>query len=284
MIIPRHTAGNLSSLTKLIAEEGITFFDFGCSNGDGTLHMQSITGRKGLGFDVDPAKLKVAAERGILCTSVDIFTLPDHPLVPDTIIFHMLEHLESLANAKQMIEKACIVSTRAVLIRQPYFDADTRLFHQGFKTFYSHWTGHPNRMTTSDFYFVLSAYRAQGLIKDFVIAYRGLITNSSDDRIHPLDSPIDSHQYNPKVHPKKTMGVRFNFPVFEEIQVLVDIDGNDFRPIKALCTWEHVACDTHSRTWHNPHARISVKAYGAKLKSDLRSRFRGRIAAEQSQD
>lgn len=226
-VIPNERVSSVHALQSLISEHRIQFFEFGCSKGDGLAWTQQRTGRAGLGFDVDPKKLKIAGEKGLLCCNLDILALPDKKLVSFTTLFHILEHLESVKLAREFIYKACAVSRNYVYIRQPYFDADSWLFYMGFKTFYSHWTGHRNRMILPDFYYMLEEFRAKELIREYKLAVKMPIRDSSSQMIHDLASPKDSLHYDSRSHPSKTAGVHFPYPVFYETLAVLEMGGRE---------------------------------------------------------
>jgi hypothetical protein len=268
MIVDPEIVANESSLREFVAAHDIAFFDFGCSAGGGTKRTEGQLGRRGIGFDIDPEKLKLADAAGMTCCEFDLLTLPAAKVVEQTIIFHMLEHLYSVEQARQFIDKAVEVSTDYVVIKQPYYDSDTDLFRMGLKTYYSHWTGHRNQMTTPDFWFILDALRRDGLIKDFVIGYKMPIASSSHPILHPLASRINCHDYDAAVNPPKPMDVVLDFPLYYEIQVEIDIRG-----LGSGALWAHLAPDAIAYDSRNGEqsrlayaesvARLKKASYGA---------------------
>ncbi|RKY06216.1 MAG: hypothetical protein DRP56_07820, partial [Planctomycetota bacterium] len=89
-LIPFEQIARSDNLKSLIDEKNIRFIDFSCSHGSGVLWTQKKTKAKGLGFDINPRKLKQAAQKGVLCSPFDILNLPERKLVSFTTIFHML--------------------------------------------------------------------------------------------------------------------------------------------------------------------------------------------------
>lgn len=244
MIIPEENISNVQKLKSLISKYNIDFFDFGCSHGEGLLWTQNITGTNGFGFDIDSNKLESASGKGVFCTSFDILKLQDDKLVSFTTIFHMLEHLYSVHEAELFIRKACMISIDNVFIKQPFFDADAWLFSQGLKTFYSHWSGHRNKMNTPDFYNILKRLMDQKLIKSFAIAYKKPIKNTDDEIIHSLDSPIDSMRYDKKIHPQKPVNVSINYPVFYEIMAVLDVSNKGYGKLWSILKPDYVIYDS----------------------------------------
>jgi len=275
-IISAEAIQQIQSLKSLIADESIEFFDFGCSHGSGVLWTQKNSGKIGLGFDIDRKKLEMAAGKGILCTQYDILKLPDEKLVPFTTIYHMLEHLDSLDLARKFIQKACMVSRKNVFIRQPYFDADTWLAEHGLKTYYSDWTGHKNLMTTSDLRCILYDLRRQGVIKDFAIGYYRPIKDSDSQYIHPIESPKDSHEYDPKKHPPKPAKINFEYPVFYEIILSLDIDGSGLCDLWYKRNPDTVVFDSKDKKCENPFESKQGRLKKNRDKLEIKSFYRSR--------
>lgn len=254
MIDPIHFEDPIA-IRKLISDFSISFFDFGCSHGGSVIWVQNKLKAIGLGFDIDLEKIKLASSKDVFCCNFDILKLPDEKFIPYTTIFHMLEHLNNVTEAKEHINKACIISKDSVYIKQPFFDSDPLLFKDGFKTFYSHWTGHPNKMTTPDFFFILEDLIHKNIISDYLIGYKLPITNSDSYYIHPLDSPIDSKYYDPNKHPPKNSDVSFAYPLFYEIMIAIDINGNGFGEL-----WEKLAADCIAYSSQRCKKKLNAKS------------------------
>lgn len=213
-------------IKKLVQTEKIDFFDFGCSNGDSLLFGTNILGgHKGLGIDINNDKILSTREKNLLAINYDIKKLPNKKLVDFTIMSHFLEHVPNIKDVECFIAKACLVSKDFVFIRQPFFDADGLLLAEKLKTYYSDWKGHPNTMSSLQFYTILRTLKNKGIIKHFIIGARDKISNSNHPRIHPLTSEIDQHNYDPKIHPKKNSNIKLEFELYFEIIVIISIDA-----------------------------------------------------------
>ncbi len=243
LFIPPKIVSDVSRLRKSLRKHHIGFFDFGCSRGGATLMISRCTGLTGLGFDRDISKLKLALKNGVHCSNADILDIPDEPFVPFVIMFDFLEHLDSRAAVYTFIDKACRVSSDNVFISQPFHDADQLLFADGFKTYYSHWRGHKNSTTSTDFFHHLCELRERSVISDFLIGYKYPILSSDHAAIHSLSSPIDCLQYDSTKHPPKTHNFYFSYAVFAKIIVMIDISGNGYKSIEQL-SCDHIAIDT----------------------------------------
>jgi len=220
-------------IARLVEEHGVQFFDFGCSNGGSIEHVNTKYDRdsKGMGFDISQTKLEEASSRDHLVSNFDILSLPEQPMVGYTTMFHILEHIDSQATVSGFIQKACAVSRDFVFIIQPFFDADAFLFAHGLKLFWSDWGGHPNRMTTLEMYLILNALYRDKKIEGFKIFGKGLICDSSYAQILPLNTLFDQQDYDPDEHPPKRTDLVFDFPVFKELAVLIEVrkgSGEEF--------------------------------------------------------
>jgi hypothetical protein len=194
------------------------FLDFGASTGGSLQFAQKVLGgTRGLGVDIDPKKVQKARDAGFECMQGDMtqLELPDRS-VRFVIMSHVLEHLPGLDLVEGSIRSAARVARDFVYIQGPFFDADQDLARQGLKFYWSDWTGHPCHLTTSQ---LTRIFRKLGL-RDTRMFVRGAITHSSNEALHPLDSPLDQHGYDPSVHPpKETFQLRV--PVFREIVACV---------------------------------------------------------------
>ncbi|MCF8468320.1 MAG: hypothetical protein K9G33_13035 [Sneathiella sp.] len=200
-----------------VRAENFDFLDFGCSRGGSIEWGKKLFGaQKGLGIDIDPKKVQEAREAGHNAIKFDLLKIPPRKLVRFTLLSHFLEHVPDLTLVETFVRKACDVSKEFVLIKQPYFDSDGPLLQNGFKTYWSDWTGHPNRMSTLDLFLLLSRLKNEGCIKAFSLHAKVPITSSDDKHIHPIASPRDQHQYDSAKHPPKPNAIKFSFPVFYE--------------------------------------------------------------------
>jgi hypothetical protein len=228
----QHEPATPDEFARYVGDNAIDFLDFGCSSGNSLKLGQSVLGgREGLGIDRSPKKITQARESGLRAIVFDIDQIPDRKLVRFTILSHFLEHVPDLKAVRRFILKACQVSTHFVLIKQPYFDTDGYLLKHGFKTFWSDWHGHPNRMSTMSLFQILRDLRSGGHLERYSIHAKGRILTSTDARIHPLQSPIDQHEYDPARHPPKPSEMVFDAPVYYETVAFVsirDMDSTEF--------------------------------------------------------
>lgn len=211
--------------------EDYDYIDFGCSNGNSLIYGQNLfQGKHGIGVDNDPEKImqakktlqneKFQSQHTAMC--MDVLNLEDENLEKQfkfTTCIHFLEHLAGYTQVQKAIQTAIKLSTDFVFILQPNKDHDVTLFKNGFKTYYSHWSGHTSLTSSYEFYKILEECRQEKHIKDYVIFYNELIKNSQDPIIHPLTSPIDQHDYDENIHDQKRK-TKFK-GVYKEIGVLI---------------------------------------------------------------
>ncbi|MDE0442167.1 MAG: class I SAM-dependent methyltransferase [Gammaproteobacteria bacterium] len=193
------------------------FLDIGSSKG-GSIDFakNQLGGKRGLGVDINPANIEHLRRRGYDCLLGDIteMTFPAKS-VRFAVMNHVLEHLP-LHKVYKAVHCAKTVATDFIYIRGPYFDSDAYLRRHGLKFYWSDWHGHTCHVTTS----LLRAVLRRLQLEDFLILGRTPVNDSLDDSIHPLDSPIDQHQYDPREHPPKPT-VGFDPPLHREVVCLV---------------------------------------------------------------
>lgn len=203
------------------------YFDFGCSDGANIRFVEQYWPTlHGLGVDIDSRKIELAVKSGHDAIVYNILNLPTRKNTRFVTMSHFLEHLNSVSDAAKMIRKAIDIAEGFVLIRQPWFDADGLLLSHGLKFYWSHWHGHPNRMSTMDFYAILFPELSAGRIHGYEIFGRGLIKTTGDSCFIPLDAPIDQHHYDSTKHGFRPARMELPIPVFKEIVVVIKI-GQD---------------------------------------------------------
>ena len=214
------------------------FLDFGASSG-GCIDfaVRSLGGRKGLGVDMDPAKVARMRTLGYDCIEGDITSL-DLPAksVRFVTMSHVLEHLPGLDAVAFAIASAARVASDFLYIQGPYFDADAALARRGLKFYWSDWSGHSCHLTTDQ---LGSLLRRTGL-RHYTTMVRVPVVGSVDPCIHPLSSPRNQHDYEPGVHPPK-QAVAFEPPLYREMVCVVRLrrfDGwEDVLRARKGCEW-----------------------------------------------
>ena len=223
-------------LDQLIKFYGYDFLDFGCSKGASLeWACKVLGGLKGLGIDIDSRKVNLTVSKGFDACEFDILRISDRKQVDFVVMSHLLEHIPDLSVAMGIVRKACQVARKFVFIKQPFFDADSYLLEHGLKMFYSDWKGHPNSMTSLDFFKLMRDLKASGLVDHFVISAKKKVIGSMDPAIHPLASSRDRHFFDEQIDPPKDCSLLFSVPVFQEIVVIATMSGG-FDGLDALAS------------------------------------------------
>lgn len=209
--------------------DGYDFIDFGASKGGSiNLGVKQLGGTKGLGIDMDPKKVKLMKSKGYDCIEADVTQLGfPSDSVRFVVMSHFLEHLPNLQAVEDSIKSAARVASDFLFIQGPYFDADEFLESRGLKFYWSDWHGHPCHLTTHQLREILSKLG----LHDYVMMGCEEVTSSEDPAVHPLNSPIDQHAYDPEIHPEKPL-MEFPQPLYRSIVCCVRL-----RPIEY---WESI--------------------------------------------
>ncbi len=196
------------------------FVDFGASKG-GSIDFAKfyLGGKNGLGIDISTEKIEAMIASGYDCIHGDITNLENIPddSVRFVVLSHVLEHLYNIEDISKSIKEALRIATDFVFIQGPYFDGDEYLKQHGLKFYWSDWHGHTYHLTTQDLDNILEDTQTVHRYKSF---YREEVKDSSSPYIHPIDSPIDQHDYDSQKHPPKDT-IHFTQKMYKEIICIV---------------------------------------------------------------
>lgn len=216
----------------LLAQGRFDALDFGCGHGSSVEFINKKLGfERVLGIDSDERRVAIACQGGIEAIHGNAVDL-DAPAkcLEASFMFHFLEHLESLDCAKKVLSTACRASRAFILIRQPFFGADEFLFKLGLKLAWSTWCAHTNRMTTLDFWAILTDLQRGGDLHDFFISYAIPIESSLDSQVLPLSADNDALFYDVAQGGKPSICLE---GVYREVAVLIRLhSGVDVDPIE----------------------------------------------------
>ena len=256
---------NSNKFLELIKKNNIDFLDFGCSKG-GSLEFAKkyLGGLKGLGIDIDDAKIKETKLHGHDAINYDIKNIPNKKMVRFCILSHFLEHVPNLSDVSSFVNKACSISKDFVYIQQPYFDADSYLFKKGLKLYWSDWRGHPNRMTSLDIHLLLRDLAEKNEM-EWSIHARKKIRNSNDTSVHSIKSDRNQHQYDAEVHPPKDFKIDFEDYIFYEIITVISFPGYNHDSILNNIRYDHTIFYSNEQA-HNKKQTI-VERFKRKLKN-----------------
>ncbi|MCP5150348.1 MAG: methyltransferase domain-containing protein [Ectothiorhodospiraceae bacterium] len=195
------------------------FLDLGASHGDSlTWARRALSVARGLGVDSSPAKVAAALAAGHDCVRADATALdaPDGS-VDHVVMSHFLEHLPDATAVERALRGAVRLARRSVVVRGPWFEADTWLRTRGLKLYWSDWTGHRCHVDRTLLACVLDAVDCH----DYALFARGRVDDASSPVVLPIDAPPDQHDYVASHGPKPD--VRFAGNVYREIWAVVRI-------------------------------------------------------------
>jgi SAM-dependent methyltransferase len=197
--------------------------DLGCGGGGSAEFVRKQFGYQRIaGIELDPRKVALAKAAGLEVLQADATSVAvSKGAVAACFMFHFLEHLRTLAEARAVLIQACRAAREFVLIRQPYFGADEQLLERGVKLAWSTWRTHANRMSTLDFHTLLSELREKGVLRKFFINYAIPIDSSEDNQIIPLETSSEELFYDAAKHGAKRVVPLSN--VYREVCVIVQL-------------------------------------------------------------
>lgn len=194
------------------------FLDVGCKTGSSFRIVSNKFGyipEEGIGVDINESHVKHLSDSGIDSMVANAMDLPFDDGSFELVIFnHVIEHLPDEQSGMKALEECLRVSSKYLYLALPFFDEDSYLNSIKMKTYYSDWTGHKNMVTLKKLKEYLKDYNLD-------ITMQKKLTDSSFSEIHPLNSPEDSHGYDPLIHPKKDILV-FEREIWREYIILVD--------------------------------------------------------------
>lgn len=176
------------------------FLDIGASKGGSTEFASTTFGGKGLGVDIDPAKIAKLKERGFdgLVADAANLSLPDKS-VDYTVMMNFLEHLPSRDVAAAIIKQAARVSRKFVYIYGPNFDDLDYLASVGLKKFYADWPVYHTWHHTRD----ELAEIAKSLDLPFTIVETERLRRSTHKYLLPMKTDPQQNYYDSDIHPPK---------------------------------------------------------------------------------
>lgn len=177
------------------------FLDFGASKAASIDYgIKHLFGKKGMGVDLDPVRVKAMNDTGYACMVGD---LTDLDLPPRSVRFvkmsHILEHMPNLLGVEKAITSAKKVATEFMVITGPFFDEDEYLRKNGFKLHWSDYPEHTCHLTVEELVRILKKLK----LNNYELYLRNKIHDSDSEHIHSLKSPAGSHHYKSELHPRK---------------------------------------------------------------------------------
>lgn len=193
------------------------FLDFGCSEGGSIRFCQKrFSAQRGLGVDLNPAKIELARAAGVDAVIADATKLPKSACVRFVAMMDFLEHLPNLEMVGTAIAAAAAVATDFLFIRHPSFEGEAYLSALGLRQYWWHWSGHTSHIHVSDY---CTIFEQLGL-RQYVIKYRDPVLDSSHPSVLTSDMPINQGGYDPELHASKPF-VTFDEPVWRAQDIFV---------------------------------------------------------------
>lgn len=195
------------------------FLDIGCKLGD-SFNISKQFGydiEEGIGIDINKEHVIECNKNGIRCIYGDILDIPfKNKFFELSICSHVLEHLDSINLFYDAFNEIIRVTNKYVYVAFPIFDHTEYLKELGLKTFYSDWSSHNCLINLKDF------LNLNDNNFNYDITYLKKIEDSNAIEIHSLDSPIDSLDYDPTIHPPKPY-VKFDREMYREFYIKINL-------------------------------------------------------------
>ncbi len=224
------------------------FVDLGTCDGGGFTIAARQGGRKGLGFDLEPAFVRQALDRGIEVALYDVCDLTTEAACVDfAVCSHILEHLPSLAHIERVLRSLRMLCRDYLLISGPVFDDEDYLEAHGIKALHSLMRDHTCKVRVNDLQAILYGIGC----RDFLLALTEPIDNSQNHWLYNAEQPVPDTglwTYDAAKHlPKPIMG--FDRPLHRDFVCIVPMrTGVPVDDILGRFYWGHDKIVTRA-TW-----------------------------------
>lgn len=171
--------------------ERYDFVDLGCSKG-GSIHhcVERFDADRGLGIDLDPAKVERTREAGFDAVVADAAELRLDGQVSFISMLDFCEHLPNLEMVQAVIAAAANSARDFLYIKHPSFEGEQRVEAMGLRQYWWDWHGHTAHIRVADY---CRIFEELGL-NTYMIRYLGEITHSRHPSIIPTSTPRDQSQ------------------------------------------------------------------------------------------
>jgi SAM-dependent methyltransferase len=209
------------SIEHLLGSGVVEFLDLGCGSGGSCEFIRRYTDmRVGLSLDLSDDKVQQCRKVNDLTFAYDVTTLPRvAESVSSAFCMHFLEHVDTAANVFRIIELALNASRDFMIVRQPYFDHDVALAALGCHTYWSDWSGHKTKLSSSMIANLSETLFAKGLLQEVSTFGIDRIESTSHPSILPLGAESNQHHYDPERHGVKPLA-DITFDCFREIFIV----------------------------------------------------------------
>lgn len=193
--------------------------------------VRRFGGRRGLGVDIDRAKVRVARDSGVEAVLGDATHLHLVKRVRFVSMLDFLEHLPDIETAERVIASAAYAATDFLFIRHPSFEGQERVEDQGFRQTWWNWTGHTCHLRVSDY---CEIFDRLGL-HCYMVRYLGRIGDSHHASIVTSGRPKDDLGNPPQSVKGKSL-LRFEPPLWRLQDIFVALramEPDEWRQITA---------------------------------------------------
>ncbi len=204
------------SLQAVVRETGAEFIDLGAGRGDSLVASMVVSGRRGVGVDIDRNKVARAQARGRPVVEGSILDLPADLEVRFATADNVLEHLASLDEVEVAVAEARRVAREFLVIRHPSFDDEEHLERLHLRRYWTDWHGHRCHALLPD---LLGIFERVGAVSWEIRPTRRIV-DAADPAILPSVAPPDQQVYDAACHGPKP-SIRFERPIYEAYDILV---------------------------------------------------------------
>jgi hypothetical protein len=164
------------------------FVDLGCSSGGSIEHcMKRFGAERGLGVDLDPAKVERTQAAGYDAVVADAQELDLDRQVSFITMLDFFEHLPDLGVVEEILAAAHRSARDFIYIKHPSFEGEEQFEAQGLRQYWWDWHGHTCHVRVADY---CSMFDRLG-ISSYTIRYLGRIDGSDHPSIVPVSAPAD---------------------------------------------------------------------------------------------
>jgi hypothetical protein len=156
-------------------------------------------GGRGVGVDIDPAKIEKLRGNGFDCMSADATDIDaDDNSVKYVTMMHFLEHLPDRTTGEAVIRTAIRLASDFVFMTGPDFECADYLQEKRLRKHYADWSGHPWHHSLIEISAILKEYNFP-----HCIVQSNMIPDSNHRVVIPLSCSKNHGYYDPEFDPPK---------------------------------------------------------------------------------
>jgi len=181
-------------------------------------NLPTIDPQDCLGIDLKDEYQKEVEAKGYHFKAADV-TKMNWPEAEVYLAWDFLEHLPSVEVSQYVVKQMLKAATRAVWLIMPSFEREKKLERLGLRFAWTDWHGHPSHFRLDDLWSVTKGFDCEMVKYD-----RNLICSTLSPQIVPIDSPVDTVNYDPYLGPKQAYD--FDPPLIGHHEVVIYTDYN----------------------------------------------------------